>query len=390
MNDFARAMRQHRLAAGIGLRALARAAYADPGHLSRIEHGTRQPTPELAAAIDTALHADGRLAALAPAPCPVDATVRDTQRLAALLAAEPTDAADTLGAGAADLAVAYLGSPAPAMLDQASTLRRTAVTALRRARTPTAARDITLHIGHLSGVLAYAALDMGHADAAAAHAELAFAAADRAGSDDLRAWVRGTQSLIARFAGRYIDALRYAENGLQWCDTGTARIRLLCGVAQCAANLGDARAAHEALDAANRARDTISGEDAMPGLFTFSEAKQAYYSGSSLIWLDEHADALRARREADTAIGAWRSSAADERSLDDEALAHVYAATASVQLGDLEAAADYLEPILGLPVEQRISWIRKRMARVAGMLAERPYVGDPLAREIRERIVEYR
>lgn len=391
MSDFAKAMRHLRLDAGLSLRALARAAYTDPGHLSRIEHGTRPPTPDLAAAIDTALHAGGRLAALAPTPDPVDTTVRDTQRLAALLAAEPaTDAADTLTAGTAGLAVDYLATSAPVMLDRASTLRRSAVSALRRARTPAASRDITLHIGHLSGVLAYAALDMGHTDAAQAHAQVAFQAAERAGSDELRAWVRGTQSLISRFAGRYIDALRYAENGLRYATTGTARVRLLCGVAQCAANLGDADAARTALDDAARARDDVHGTDGMPGLFTFSEAKQAYYSGSSLIWLDGRHDATRARARADTAIEAWRTSAADERSLDDEALAHVYAATASVQLGDLEAAAVYLEPILGLPEEQRISWIRKRMARVAGMLAGPPYAGDRLAGELRERIVEYR
>jgi hypothetical protein len=86
----------------------------------------------------------------------------------------------------------------------------------------------------------------------------------------------------------------------------------------------------------------------------------------------------------------WQTSAAHERSIDDEALAHVYAATASVQLHELEQAAAWLEPILGLPEEQRISWIRKRMARVAVLLAEKPYEHDTLAVELRERIAEYR
>ncbi len=92
--------------------------------------------------------------------------------------------------------------------------------------------------------------------------------------------------------------------------------------------------------------------------------------------------------EAQRAIDIWQNGEPDNRLLDDEALAHLYAATASVQLHDLERAAAYLEPILGLPEEQRISWIRRRMIRVAELLAERPYDHDRLAAEIRDRIAQ--
>jgi transcriptional regulator with XRE-family HTH domain len=388
--EFGPSMKRLRLRAGLGLRELARRTPTDPGYLSKIESGGREPSAELAGAIDAALHAGGELLALAPKPDLLEDSVRDSRRLAQILCAKPApEVADGIGARTAQLAVDYLGKPPRPMLEQSLELRKTAVQALRRSRAA-AADDLALWIGHLSGILAYAALDLGQADAALAHADAAFAAAERAGSNELRAWVRGTQSLVLRFAGRYVDALRHAERGLQYCDAGTARVRLLCGVAQSAANLGDTRAAHEALDAARAAREHVSGVDAMGGLFTFSEAKQAYYSGSSLIWLPDPKDARQARDEADNAIALWRTSAADERSLDDEALAHVYAATASVQLHDLEAAVGYLEPILGLPEEQRISWIRKRMARVAQMLAAPPYNTDPLADELRERIIEYR
>ncbi len=153
--------------------------------------------------------------------------------------------------------------------------------------------------------------------------------------------------------------------------------------------MGDAGAARAALDVAADAWEDINGPDA-PGLLGFSEAKQAYYSGSSLIWLSDREDAERALLEAGRAIELWQTSAAAERSLDDEALAHVYAATASLQLHELEQAAAWLEPILSLPEEQRISWIRKRMARVAVLLSEEPYEREPVAVEVRERIADYR
>lgn len=81
---------------GICLRALARDAHVDPGHLSRVEAGQRPPTRELAAAVDLALHADGDLieiaeAQLAPIAAPVGVDGwhhRDGEAFAAALIGE--------------------------------------------------------------------------------------------------------------------------------------------------------------------------------------------------------------------------------------------------------------------------------------------------------------
>jgi transcriptional regulator with XRE-family HTH domain len=388
MTAFGEGVKKMRQDARLGLRELARRVPTDPGYLSRIERGTQTPSPDVALSIDRALRADGQLVALLPPPDRTALAVRESERLSRLIAEAPGQRGDDLIADAEGLAVAYLSSPPGPMLDEASALRRDALTVLRKTTRPAALADITLAIGELSGVLAYAALDLGEPAQALVHAQAAFDAADAAGAGELKAWVRGTQSLIARFAGDYPAALRFALDGLRFARTGSARVRLLCGVAQCHANMGDAVAARAALDAAADARED-DGPDG-PGLFGFSEAKQAYYSGSSLIWLSDREDAERALAEATRAVELWETSAAAERSLDDEALAHVYAATASLQLHDLERAAAWLEPILGLPEEQRISWIRKRMARVAVLLSEKPYEHDPLAVELRERIAEYR
>jgi hypothetical protein len=198
--------------------------------------------------------------------------------------------------------------------------------------------------------------------------------------------VRGTQSLITRFAGDYPRALAYAVDGLEHADTGTARVRLLCGLAQCHANMGDASGTRAALDAAATAREHATGTDDLPGLFAFSAAKQAYYSGSSLIWLTGKADARRALAEAQRALTLWSTADPRDRSQDDQALAHVYAATACLLLGDLDSAAAWLAPILDLPADRRISWIGKRLARVDAMLAAQPYASAALGVDTRERI----
>jgi transcriptional regulator with XRE-family HTH domain len=62
---FGEAMRARREAAGLSLRALAREAHVDPGHLSRIEAGARPATSAIAEVIDAALGAAGALIALA-------------------------------------------------------------------------------------------------------------------------------------------------------------------------------------------------------------------------------------------------------------------------------------------------------------------------------------
>jgi transcriptional regulator with XRE-family HTH domain len=63
VETFGEAVRRLRGVRGsMSLRELARRAHLDPGHLSRIESGTRTPTPAVAGALDKALAAEGALA----------------------------------------------------------------------------------------------------------------------------------------------------------------------------------------------------------------------------------------------------------------------------------------------------------------------------------------
>lgn len=79
-----------------------------------------------------------------------------------------------------------------------------------------------------------------------------------------------------------------------------------CGIAQCHASMGDSAGRNGALDLAHIKLEEDITSDAIGGLFEFTHAKQHYYAGSSLIWLPNKADAIRATQETTVAIDIWQ------------------------------------------------------------------------------------
>ncbi|WP_344624579.1 helix-turn-helix transcriptional regulator [Kitasatospora arboriphila] len=393
---FSNLLRELRASRGKSLADLASLIHFSRGYIGNVETGGKFPARAFAELADTALQAHGELVrawqladdeerATEQTRRLMAASVRESETLDALCGSRP----DTgfVGEAVRSLAVAYLGTPPGPMLAEATQLRSELVDRIKKGGVrPEDENDLVLAAGHLSGILAYAALDLGSPDAAVAHARAAWSCGDRVGDNALRAWTRGTQSLIARFQSDYERALEYIRDGEQYAAGGTAKPRILCGLAQCMANLGNSTEANSALDAAQTAREQSRIPDSMPGLFEFSQAKQHYYAGSSLIWLNGRENAERAEREATQAIRMWEAESPETRSLDDEALAHVYLGTARLQLGELDGGMAAIRPILDLPEERKISWIGKRLDRFQGMLLQPPYRGSLVAKDAVEEI----
>jgi len=394
--EFGALLRELREARGWSLAELARHITFHRGYIGKVEHGQQWPQRGFAELSDTALNAGGDLTA---AWDEQDRQRKDAARVGRILTTSVEDSLRLIAAveergdlgdldhGVRDLAVAYLGTPPGPMLLEGVELRAEALRRLKEHQyQPTEQADLYVMLGRVQGVLAYAALDLGDAAGALAHAAAAWVCAERAGDNELRAWVRGTQSLIARFQSDYTSAAAYVRDGLRYAAPGTARVRLLCGLAQCRANLGDSAGANRALNVALRERERIITPDSLGGLFEFSLAKQHYYAGSSLIWLGGGTDAQRAVREASEAIALWEQEPPETRSLDDEALAHVYEATAHLQLGDVDAAGAALRPVLDLPTDRQISWITKRVGRVGDLLREPQFENSVAAGELYDEI----
>nr|WP_239029236.1 helix-turn-helix transcriptional regulator [Pseudonocardia acidicola] len=388
--------KQLREDSGLSYRELERPTLATRGWISNVASGARWPDRSWVERADNALNADGRLLRswdLGQAERDeqkrmkslILASVKDSDEILLATAPDAVDV-DELNDSIASLSVAYLSSPAAPMLEQGLKLRHEVIRRIREgAARPHEVTDLYVAASRASGILSYAALDLGDADAAATHARTAWRLSDLAADDELRAWVRGTESLIARFQKDYRKAARFIEDGMKYAGSGTSAIRLLCGAAQCAANSGDSVAAQRLLDAALDSRDH-AGVDTVNGLFTFSHAKQLYYAGSSLMWLDDEGALRRAAHDSEEAIALWEHEGEQFRSLDDEALAHVYMATARLKLGEIEGAMDAVRPILALPPERQISWIRRRVSELDVHLDNERFANSRAAMSARDEL----
>lgn len=394
--DFGGTLRALRVGREWSLRDLAEKIRFNRGYIGKVEQGEKFPDRQFAELADRALGADGSLLAAWRAASEerqkalaagrmLAVSTRDSLKMIAA-AEESMELAD-LERATNELSLAYLGAAPAPMLHAAVELRSDALRRLRsRQYRPNELADLYQIAGRLQGVLAYAALDLGDSAVAMTHADAALVCAENSGDRELRAWVRGTQSLISRFDSDYEKALAFVADGLAHRATGVSRLRLLCGYAQCHANLGDSVGSNIALDQVQREREKLNRPGSASGIFDFSEAKQHYYAGSSLVWLNGISDADRAIREASEAIRLWECGSGDDRSLDDESLARVYQGTAYLKVGKLDEAAAAVRPVLDLPSERRISWIRKRVGRMADMLGASRFAGVREAESLRAQI----
>ena len=127
--------------------------------------------------------------------------------------------------------------------------------------------------------------------------------------------------------------------------------------------MGDSASAIHYLNLAQEARENIVSSDVLDGLF-FSEAKQTYYSGSSLQWLPGDRNAKAAEAESARAIHMFQEASPDDPS-GDELLAHIYLGNSRLTLGEIEGSMEALRPVLDLPSAERNAWQRKRMQQLA-------------------------
>jgi len=105
--------------------------------------------------------------------------------------------------------------------------------------------------GGTSGLLGYVLVGRGEFALARAYCAEAFQLGDSARDDSLKAWARGTHSFCEYYAGKYEEALRLAQDGLNYARSGPQSVRLtINGMARAMGRLGDTKGVQRAVDQA--------------------------------------------------------------------------------------------------------------------------------------------
>ncbi|MGH3975438.1 MAG: hypothetical protein ACRDS9_19220, partial [Pseudonocardiaceae bacterium] len=162
----------------------------------------------------------------------------------------------------ARIATTYTNRPVYPQFVELRALRNRAFELLEGRQYPEQSRELYVVAGALCGMLANASFHLGWLPAAETQARTAFLCAELAGNNALRAWVRGTQSLVAYWDERPRDAVQLAVDGWRYVpETGTSRVRLASLEARAHARMRDQRATENALGRAEQAREEVHDVD---------------------------------------------------------------------------------------------------------------------------------
>lgn len=399
MNTLAAMMRDMRQTRGLTLAQVALAANVSRSLICHAEAGRRTLDAATVARIDAAVRAGG---ALVDAWHTDDVRRREAARAGQVLAGSVEDSLLLMTADAGMrvvdlveaaelLPVEYLTGSPGVMLEKAVSLRSSLLDVLRRGRfRDSEGASVQRGLSVASGMLSYAALDLGRPDVALSHIGATSALSQRLDDLEHLAWAAGTESLIRRFLNDFPGALAAIEGGLKLGNMrGTGRVRLLSGLGQCRANLGDAAGAHEALDWAARARERVTIPDSVGGIYGFTEAKQTYYIGSSLIHLRDDVSSRRAIHGAQQAIDEWTNGGDADPLSADVILSRLYQAIAYLNLGDLAGVVTALESVISTPPSERTSWVTKRLGDITTRLASPPWDDSAEAADLRRLITAH-
>lgn len=365
-----------------------------PRHLARLarrERGESRPHPATQRALQYAFGypAEQLLAPYAVTTTDIVHPRDDTQEVLTLAADRAQHFAlnlpgmsdltvDQLAESVRDLALAYPNTPLPRILGQLVTAQDTIYRFLEQPQRPQHGRQLYFLAAVVGGMLAKASHDLDDSSAALTQARTAYLCAEQADHHGLKAWISGLQSLISYWAGRPHEAIRYAQRGSEFATRAqnTTAVWLPASEARAWARLGNAAKAEEAIRCAEEAWANVQPDDLdeLGGIATFTRPRQLYYASDALRWLPEHAEGTE--RYAQDAVTAYADQTSPEWSFSDQAGSHANLALARVHRGELDGAVEALEPVLSLPVEQRIGGIIKSVQYVHTALTKGPLAND--------------
>lgn len=269
-------------------------------------------------------------------------------------------------------------------------LRNRAFELLEGKQYPNQSRDLYLVAGLLCGVLANASFDLGYLDAAETQCRTAFLCAELAGHNGLKAWIRGTQSLVAYWDDRPRAAVDFAIDGWRYePESGTARVRLAAIEARARGRLRDTTGVQSALRRADDARVAVTGPDEPGGMMAFPEAKQMYCAANAQLWLGGSDMRREAARCAEAAVRAYEADPPEQRRIGELSLARLDLATSRLLGQDLDGVAEQVHEVIEVGGRRRTESVARRLRQVATTLERPRYHHTTLALDLHDEITNY-
>ncbi|MET8688940.1 helix-turn-helix transcriptional regulator [Streptomyces sp. NPDC004732] len=287
----------------------------------------------------------------------------------------------------ARLARQFVSHPLSEVFSEIRELREDTFVLLRGRQFPRQTTDLYVIAGRLCGLSAHMCLDAGDYASATTHARTVWACAEAAGHNELRAWVRSVESLIAFWDDSPIQAARLAEDGKQYLNPGgSLGVRLASLEARALAVAGDRAGAIESLNEAERVREGVEDGTEAPGIFSFPVAKQFAYAGTTRLAMGGQRNVRLAIKCARTAVDLYQSSAGDDQSTGDLLAAHLDIGRGHMLMGELDATESVLSFVLDRPPGRLSASIITRLGALVRELRTAQYRGSPQITRLCERI----
>lgn len=294
------------------LRSARRMSYRDFGTISRsyvheLETGRKRPTPEIAAALDQALGADGQLAALVRLAEPhthIEAGA-DSDEIEALELARRVSASDvgveTMGRlewAVDDLATRYSVTPPAELLGRARRYLAYSTRLLDPGVRKTLAENRRLVVvsAWLSLLAATLHIDLKQPAAAAARLATAASLARHAGHPEIEAWVLETRAWEVLTDGDYPQAVELSRAAQKLAPKGSSvAIQSAAQEGRAWARLGRANDTYAAVNRVNRLVSPLLRPDRPEHHYQYDPSKAVAYTATTLAWLGDPAAETYAR-----------------------------------------------------------------------------------------------
>jgi transcriptional regulator with XRE-family HTH domain len=258
---------------------------------------------------------------------------------------------------------------------------------LRRRAHPAQQSHLYLLAGQTCGLLANASMELGCYGAAAEQSRAAWVYAEIIGHNGLKAWLRGTQALIAFWSGNPREAAQLANAGREYLRHGTGFVRLCNIESRAWAHLGDLRATQKVIGMGHLAREHVTEPDELHDLvggeFGFDEARQSFCNAGAWVQVGKPVLAIEA---AERALRLYASDAERNRRYGGEASTRLEMTDGYLATRELDAAGVVLDPVISTSATAGVAHLATRLSDICTTLDTPLYRNSREAKELAERI----